>query len=166
MSSPYVFTNLDTWQNGASPDFFNGVRAVLGKTKEIPRWSPATLSEVSDEIVSRFFDATSPYITFVPPLTTPIEPTLTTPPSAIGKFMKYALPTEDEIGSVVLGSHTSGGGTGLRLEELVSKFNDLRQGKLGVKEKILEVARRKCDVVDNGDGNFVWLKWKHSPARP
>jgi 3-hydroxyisobutyryl-CoA hydrolase len=80
--------------------------------------------------------------------------------------MKYALPTEDEIESVVLGSHTSGGGTGLRLDELVSKFSDLRQGKSGVKEKILEVVRRKCDVVDNGDGNFVWLKWKHTLARP
>jgi len=80
--------------------------------------------------------------------------------------VKYALPTEDEIGSLVRGSHTSGGGTGLRLDELLSKFNDLRQGKLGVKEKILEVVGRKCDVVDNGDGNFVWLKWKHIPTRP
>ena len=80
--------------------------------------------------------------------------------------MKYALPTEDEIGSVVRGSHSSGGGTGIRLDELVSRFHDLRQGKMGVKGKVLEVAKRKCEIVDNEDGNFVWLKWKHSPTRP
>lgn len=80
--------------------------------------------------------------------------------------MKYALPTEDEIGTMVRGSHNSGGGTGIRLDELVSKFNDLRPGKMGVKEKVIEVARRKCEVVDNKDGNFVWLKWKHTPTHP
>ena len=133
---------------------------VEKSTEERPRWSPATLNEISDEIVSRFFDPNSPYL--------PLVATLTIPPhlTATGKPMKYALPTEDEIGSVVRGSHTSGGGTGLRIDELLSKFNDLRQGKLGVKEKILEVVSRKCDIVDNGDGNFVWLKWKHMPTRP
>jgi 3-hydroxyisobutyryl-CoA hydrolase len=80
--------------------------------------------------------------------------------------MKYALPTEDEIGTMVRGSHTSGGGTGISLDELLSKFNVLRQGKMGVKEKVREVVHRKCEVVDNVDGNFVWLKWKHSSARP
>jgi 3-hydroxyisobutyryl-CoA hydrolase len=79
--------------------------------------------------------------------------------------MKYALPTEEEIGSVVRGSHSSGGTTGLRLEELISKFKDLRGEKMGVEEKVLEVAKRKCEIVDNSDGNFVWLKWKHVPTR-
>ena len=134
---------------------------MVEKSTERPRWSPPTLNEISDEIVSRFFDPNSPYLSFVPTLTIP--PHLT---AGAGKPTKYALPTEDEIGSLVRGSHTSGGGTGLRLDELLSKFNDLRQGKLGVKEKILEVVSRKCDVVDNGDGNFVWLKWKHMPTRP
>lgn len=148
--------------NGASPDFFAGVRAVVvEKSPGRPPWSPTSLNEVSDEIVSRFFDPTSPYLNLVPTLMIPADSSIAT-----RKPMKYALPTEDEIGSLVRGSHTSGGGTGLRLDELVSKFNDLRQGKLGVKEKVLEVANRKCEVVDNGDGNFVWLKWKHSPNRP
>jgi hypothetical protein len=26
---------------------------------------------------------------------------------------------------------------------------------------VLEVVQRKCDIVDNADGNFQWLKWKH-----
>lgn len=81
--------------------------------------------------------------------------------------MKYTLPTEDEIGAMVRGSHNAGGGTGISLNELVAKFKDLRPGKLGVEEKVREVAQRKCDVVDNGgDGNAVWLKWRHSVERP
>lgn len=135
---------------------------VVEKTKtERPRWLPGTIYEVSDEIVSRFFDPSSPFL--------PIVPTLTIPPhlgAELGNRMKYALPTEAEIGSLVRGSHTSGGSTGLRLDELISRFSNLRQGKLGVKEKIIEVASRRCEVVDNGDGNFVWLKWKHIPTRP
>ena len=75
--------------------------------------------------------------------------------------MRYTLPTEKEIGTMVLGSHHASGKAGLKLEELVSKFEHLRRGKHGVKEKILEVAQRKCEIVDNADGNFQWLKWKH-----
>lgn len=74
----------------------------------------------------------------------------------------YALPTESDIGSVVRGSHTAGGGTGITFEELLAKFDDYQGGKLGVREKIAEVAGRRCEVVDNKDGNFVWLRWKHA----
>jgi 3-hydroxyisobutyryl-CoA hydrolase len=80
--------------------------------------------------------------------------------------MEYALPSEEEIGSVVRGSHSSGGTTGLQLQELVTKFKDLRGGKMGVEERVVEVAKRKCDVVDNSDGNYVWLKWRHELAGP
>jgi 3-hydroxyisobutyryl-CoA hydrolase len=37
---------------------------------------------------------------------------------------------------------------------------------MGVKEKVLEVAKRRCGVEDNADGNAIWLKWKHEPALP
>ncbi|KAF9469221.1 3-hydroxyisobutyryl-coenzyme A hydrolase [Collybia nuda] len=148
--------------NGATTDFSTGVTAVLvDKIKERPQWSPDALNEVSDEIVSRFFSPSSPYLSSVPTLTIPKHLS-----SGTSKPMKYALPTEDEIGTMVRGSHISGGGTGIRLDELVSKFNNLRPGKMGVKEKVLEVAHRKCEVVDNKDGNFVWLKWKHSLTSP
>lgn len=79
--------------------------------------------------------------------------------------MQYALPSEEEIGSVVRGSHKSGGSKGLRLDELIARFEDLRGGKMGVKEKVTEVVSRKCEVVDNADGNFVWLKWKYPAKR-
>jgi len=75
--------------------------------------------------------------------------------------MRFALPTEEEIGSIVMGTHVSGGGLGVRFDELLARFAEIRPGKLGVKEKVLEVVQRKCELTDNADGNRVWLKWKH-----
>ncbi|PFH54255.1 hypothetical protein AMATHDRAFT_53149 [Amanita thiersii Skay4041] len=149
--------------NGASTDFSTGVTAVLlEKVKGRPQWSPSTLDEVSPEIISRFFSSESTFLASAPKLSIPEHLNSGTP----SRFMKYALPTEKEIGSVVRGEHRSGGTTGIRLDELLSRFEDLRQGKMGVKEKILEVAQRKCQIVDNADNHFVWLKWNHQAVRP
>lgn len=74
--------------------------------------------------------------------------------------MRYALPTEEEIRAVVAGSATSGGSTSVTLPELVARFQERTNGKYGVKEKVEEVVARQCQVVDNNDGNFVWLKWR------
>ena len=80
--------------------------------------------------------------------------------------MKFALPTEEEIGAVIRGAHPSGGATGMKLDELLSRFEEFRQGKMGVREKVLEVAKRRCQTVDNADVNFVWLKWNQLRVRP
>jgi 3-hydroxyisobutyryl-CoA hydrolase len=131
---------------------------LLAKIRDRPAWSPSTLEEVSDAtIISNFFSKDSPYLSQAPKLTIP-EHLLA---AKDRNPMRYALPTEKEIGTMVRGSHQASGRAGLNLTELISKFEDLRRGKYGVKEKILEVAARKCDVVDNADGNFQWLKWKH-----
>ncbi|KAH9483961.1 3-hydroxyisobutyryl-CoA hydrolase, mitochondrial [Psilocybe cubensis] len=146
--------------HGASPDFKTGVDAVIFKAKkahERPEWSPPTLQEVTPAIVNRFFDPKSPFLTSAPSLDLPAELTSGT----ISNPLKYALPTEKEIGSVVTGSHASGGGLGLRFDELLDRFAELRPGKMGVKEKLLEVVQRRCVLTDNADGNQVWLKWKH-----
>ncbi|KAF5380983.1 hypothetical protein D9615_004116 [Tricholomella constricta] len=155
-------------QNGASPDFATGVRAVLGPEKgkrNAPiEWSPSTLEGVSDEIVARFFAPDSTYLSSAPSLSIPRH---LKSDAGTHKPMKYALPTEDEIGAMVRGSHSAGGGTGLSLDELVSSFDNVRNGKIGVRKKVLEVARRRCEIQDNGgDGNFVWLKWKHQLNKP
>ncbi|KAF9482807.1 3-hydroxyisobutyryl-CoA hydrolase [Pholiota conissans] len=143
---------------GATPDFAIGVKAVLvEKTKERPQWEPSTFKEVNSAMVSRFFDSTSPFLADAPSLELPAEIATGT----ISNPLKYALPTEEEIGSVVMGSHASGGGLGVRLDEVVARFADLRPGKVGVKEKVIEVVQRRCEVTDNADGNRVWLKWKH-----
>ncbi|KAF8623491.1 hypothetical protein AX15_006274 [Amanita polypyramis BW_CC] len=149
--------------SGASPDFVTGVTAVLvEKTAGRPRWSPGTIEEVTEEIVSRFFDPKSPFLAATPKFTVPER--FKSGPSS--HLMKFALPTEEEIGAVVRGAHSSGGTTGIKLDELLSRFGELRQGKMGVREKVLEVVQRKCQTVDNADGNFVWLKWDHSRVRP
>lgn len=129
------------------------------KESERPDWSPANLDGVSAKVVENFFEPNSPYLTLAPELTIPADLTSGT----IFNPMKYALPSEEEIGSVITGSHGSGGGVGIQFEELLKRFADLRPGKLGVKEKIYEVVQRRCEVIDNADGNRVWLKWKHLP---
>lgn len=145
-------------KRGASPDFFTGIRAVIvEKTKERPNWSPATIQEVTPDIIAKFFEPKSPFLTDVPSLSLPAELTSGT----ISNPWKYALPTEEEIGSLVTGSHASGGGLAFTLDELLARFEEMRPGKIGVKEKVLEVVQRKCELTDNKDGNRVWLKWKH-----
>lgn len=135
---------------------------LIDKIKDArPKWSPDSVEGVSDELVSRFFEPTSPFLKSVPELTIPKHLSS----GVVSRPMRYGLPTEEEIGALVRGSHSSGGTTGIRLDELIAKFNDMRQGKMGVKEKVVEVAHRKCEIVDNADGNFVWLKWKHAPTR-
>lgn len=131
---------------------------LVSKTLERPEWSPSWIKDVDSEIVARFFDPNSPFLTDAPSLTLPAELTSGT----LSNPTKYALPSEEEIGSVVLGSHPTGGGMGIRLDELVARFAELRPGKMGVKEKVMEVVQRKCKVEDNRDGNRVWLKWIHS----
>jgi 3-hydroxyisobutyryl-CoA hydrolase len=37
------------------PNFFEGVRALLVDKDKNPKWNPATLAEVSDETVAKFF---------------------------------------------------------------------------------------------------------------
>jgi len=148
--------------NQASPDFTIGVTAVLiRKDKARPQWSPATLPEVSEEIVSRFFDEKSPYLASAPVLTIPETLALGKPSDPA----KYALPTEADIRLVVNRSKDTGT-TKIRLDELIERVDSSRAGKLGVREKVLEVAQRKCIVEDNADGNRVWLTWKEHPSRP
>ncbi|KAG6917931.1 hypothetical protein DXG01_000368 [Tephrocybe rancida] len=153
--------------NSASPDFKTGITTVLleKKRNERPAWSPSSYKEVSEEVVSRFFAEDSPYLSGVPSLS--ISNLLKKQEASSTKPFKFALPTEDEIGAMVRGSHSAGGATGISVDELVSAFNNIRNGKIGVREKVLEVAQRKCEVKDNGgDGNFVWLKWKHEVKSP
>ncbi|KAG6854712.1 hypothetical protein C0991_002425 [Blastosporella zonata] len=148
--------------NGASPDFNTGITTVLLEKRrhERPAWSPSSYTDVSDELVSRFFKEDSPYLSGVPSLSVSEQQANNLKPH------RFALPTENEIRDMVLGSHSAGAATGVSLNELVSVFENLRNGKVGVREKVTEVAERRCNVQDNGgDGNFVWLKWKHQVKR-
>ncbi|KAK7467509.1 3-hydroxyisobutyryl-CoA hydrolase [Stygiomarasmius scandens] len=144
--------------NGASTDFKTGVTAVLvEKTKERPQWNPATLEEVTDEILDKFFNPESVYLQNLPEFSVPEHLK-----SAPIRPSRFALPTELDIKDMVIGEHQASGDTGLTLDELVSNFENLYDHKTGVREKVMDTVARKCQVVDNADGNKVWLKWNYS----
>ncbi|KAI0664689.1 3-hydroxyisobutyryl-coenzyme A hydrolase [Cubamyces menziesii] len=146
--------------NGVTPDFKTGVFAVLvDKIKDRPNWSPSRLEDVEDsEILQTFFSEYTPEKGTAPKLTPP--PYLTNANKLIDP-MQYALPTEAEIRSMVDGSHKASGATEITLDELLAKFDSLRKGKSGVREKILEVVQRKCAFEDDRHMDKQWLKWKH-----
>ncbi|KAI0725831.1 3-hydroxyisobutyryl-coenzyme A hydrolase [Fomitopsis betulina] len=144
----------------ASKDFYEGVTKVLvEKSRDArPNWQPSTVAEVSDEFILKSFfprlkasDTTSPRLH---------------PPEWLAKAnvmnpMIYGLPTEEEIGRMVVGSHKSSGSTVLTLDELVAKFVEIKGGKAGVREKIEEVVRRRCTTEEDKPAGKVWLKWVH-----
>jgi len=105
--------------------------------------------------VDRFFKQQSEFLESAPELEFPLDSRKATP-----RLHNYALPQEADIEAMVKGSHKRSGGTKVTFDELVSKFETLHPGKVGVRQKIAEVAARKCVVVDNNDGNFIWLQWK------
>ncbi|EMD38215.1 hypothetical protein CERSUDRAFT_113364 [Gelatoporia subvermispora B] len=145
--------------SGASPDFKTGVTAVLvEKSKARPAWSPASLEEVQDSfILEQFFNKYSPQNGNVPAITPPEFLADSKPLNP----MRFALPTEEEIGQMVSGSHPQSGSTEITLEELLAKFHSLKRGKLVVNEKIVEVVRRRCTTEEDKHLNKTWLKWKH-----
>lgn len=140
--------------NGASPDFFTGVTKVLvEKEKGRPNWTPETLAGIANEkVVKDFFAPDSPFLAHMPQLSLPS--------GRSAPWRDYALPSEDEIGQMVLGSHRTSGDKGLNLEELLTRFDRLRRGKHGVREKVLEVALRRCRVDDDPERQGC-LEWIH-----
>jgi len=144
--------------HGSSPDFRTGVTAVLvTKSKDRPEWSPSTLSEVSEEFIQKeFFSAFSPEAGTAPKITPPewidSHPTSMNP-------MKYALPTEEEVQQMVTGSHKASGDFAVTVDDLVARFEELKKGKSGVREKVLEIVARKCKLVE--DGGEEYLKWAY-----
>ena len=147
------------FQSGGSPDFITGVTAVLvDKIKERPAWSPARLEDVQDsEILDTFFSKFSPENKTAPELQ---PPSYLSGTKTSGSPMKYALPTEEEIRAMVDGSHSDSGATVITLDELLDKFHRMRGGKAGVRKKILEVVRRKCEEEPDKHSDQKWLKWK------
>ena len=44
------------WRKVCSPDFLEGVRAVIVEKDHSPKWSPETLEDVSDADVAKYFE--------------------------------------------------------------------------------------------------------------
>ncbi|KAK0441016.1 3-hydroxyisobutyryl-CoA hydrolase [Armillaria borealis] len=213
--------NLDLWEalnmelriataycSGASSDFITGITAkLIDKSKGPPQWSPNSVKDVTDDIVSRFFSAESAFLTQAPklylPENDPVPKEGSTketedstnkagapsqestgsvensgkrdaaldgqdrdigPPRDFSAkphpYHKFGLPTEKEIEAIVRGNDIDSPGTGYTVDEVVEKVLEHHNGKMGIREKVLEIIERKCKIVDNADGNFVWVSWK------
>ncbi|THH30761.1 hypothetical protein EUX98_g3449 [Antrodiella citrinella] len=147
----------------ASPDFNTGVTAVLvmktAKTQR-PQWSPSSTSELNEpEIIEKFFGKYSPARDTAPTMSISKESEARS--TTLPHPMLYALPTEEEIKRMVVGSHGQSGGTTLTLPEILDKFAQSRPGKHGVREKVLEVVDRKCVEVEDKKAGQKWLTWVH-----
>lgn len=144
-------------QNGASPDFATGVAAVVvNKEKGRPAWSPSTLAEVSEKsILSNFFSPTSPYFDPKPELSFPEN--LSKP----GNPMRFALPTQDEVRHYIAQDTPSSGGLAVTKDQVIKYFEEQKQGKGGVREKVSEILQRKSQLEKGADELNPWIRWKH-----
>ena len=113
-----------------------------------PAWSPASLDQVDAVGLEAFFKtgANTPQLV-LPDVSHKSH-------SALPSFLRYGLPSEDEIRALVEGSHASSGSGALTLQELIAKAEDLRGGKRGVAGKVQEVVSRRCAV--DRDGYLQW----------
>lgn len=147
----FLDSHLTSSQHGASPDFYTGVTSVLVlKEASRPAWSPASLANVdADGLKASFFSSH----TNLPQLVLPEALRQSRPHPA--SFLRYGLPSEDELQALVKGSHTSSGSGALTLQELIAKAEGLRLGKHGVARKVQEVVARRCTVENDG-----YLKWR------
>lgn len=147
-----LHSQLSISQHGASPDFRTGVTSVLvEKAKNRPVWSPASLDQVDTASLEASF--------FGPVADTPqlmLPEALQKNHPSLASFLRYGLPTENEIQTLVEGRHASSGSGALTLQELIAKAEDLRGKKRGVAGKVQEVVGRRCAVDKDG-----YLRWRH-----
>lgn len=148
-----VFCNPDV-----APDFITGVKHRLTGSKEQMKknrdiraeWSPNAISDVQhDEIRKTFFNA--------PSSTTPRLPPLPKGAKVYSQYphVHFALPSEVFIGRVVRGDTPDSGSFALSKQEVLDWFEREWDGKIGVREKVLEVLDRRTKVMQDET-----LQWK------
>lgn len=127
------------------PDFIEGVTALLvDKPKRTPKWTPATLEEVSDKDVDAFFDFSGP---------TSFELLDQDAGSHGNDYKNYphawiGLPREQEVRDQVFKNQTQ--------QEILDYFVKRSDGKQGVKEKVEEILLRK--TTQNQNGKLGWKR--------
>jgi 3-hydroxyisobutyryl-CoA hydrolase len=148
----FLYSHLITFQRGASPDLHTGVISVLlKKVASRPAWSPASLDKVDvASLEASFFQPHAD----LPQLVLPeaLRKSQPSPPS----FLRYGLPSEDELQALVEGRHASSGSGALTLQELTARAEGLRVRKHGVARKVQEVVTRRCHTDKDG-----YLQWRH-----
>lgn len=122
------------------PDFVEGVKArLMSKPARQAQWQPATLAEVTDEIVDSFFKIPEGETR----LDIPNENDYTSYPHA-----HFALPSENEIEQVVRQGHSS-------RRPVVDAFLQKYAHREGVRRKVVEVLARKTTT--DSDKGIKWI---------
>lgn len=132
-------------------DFHEGVEATfLEKPRRKPQWQPPQLAGITEEDIDQlYFSEPSPNT-----LSLPTKLDLRHYP-----YSRFALPTEEDVRLAVTGEGPEFKIEG-RLkdeEEIISWFVKGHRNKWGVKEKVLDILRRKT-VSTEEEGGLVWVK--------
>jgi len=133
-----------------APDFVTGVTHLLKeKKKDRAAWSPSTLQDISHDQIREIF--------FSPPADDAVQ--LTSAPAGRPAYTEYphagfALPSEKLIAKVVKGETSDSGSFAPTEKDVMQWFQREWDGKIGVKEKVQEVLKRKTKRSD--DGTLWW----------
>ncbi|GAA5848149.1 hypothetical protein JCM8547_004423 [Rhodosporidiobolus lusitaniae] len=140
------------------PDFVTGVTSLLiNKQKpedQRPSWSPSTLSDVTPDSIHKLFFSSQPPFSNPPLPTLNFKKSRRARPLAFGPYKtsphaRFALPTEKDVEKIVKGEDAGSNDYAVTKEEVLERLTSRWQGKVGVKEKVEEVLRRKT-VEDEG----------------
>ncbi|EGG00228.1 uncharacterized protein MELLADRAFT_93702 [Melampsora larici-populina 98AG31] len=139
-------------------DFVTGVNHLLvKKEKTRAAWNPNTLEEVDlTSLKRKFFSSQAPSSTH---LLSPIYHSTSLKAYKSYPFSNYALPSESLIKEYVVGNTKESGSFALTQKELVNVLQKKWINKLGVKEKVLEVLKRR--TVEGSEKEGKVLKWEY-----
>ncbi|CAG8503292.1 10539_t:CDS:2 [Ambispora leptoticha] len=130
-------------------DFAEGVTARLIEKRDSPNWNPQTLEQISDEEIENFYfksPAHSNTLNLLNPRTFISYP-----------HARLGLPTESDIKKVVTGQNRDVGPMAMTKREIVDFFLKERKGKIGTREKVMEVLDRKTRSADDGNDCVRWV---------
>ncbi|KAF9351673.1 hypothetical protein BGX26_010368 [Mortierella sp. AD094] len=127
-------------------DFPEGVKALLIEKTLKPQWDPATVEDVDrEQILGVYFRNQSPKALSLSNTTSFRE----------YPYRRYALPSEYEIRKIVTGEAQGSGPLQLTAEEVAEVCVKKSGGKIGVREKVMEVLSRK--VTNGPEGELKWI---------
>ncbi|CAO3609280.1 unnamed protein product [Cunninghamella echinulata] len=156
-------------------DFHEGVEGILlNKPRRKPQWDPSTLNDITDDDIERlYFTSPSPN-----PLSLPSTMDLYKYP-----YARYALPTEEDVRIAITGDDDDNNNNNnnnnndndndnnkeknndvesvnnrlLTAQDVVNWFEKGHKGKIGVREKVLDILDRKTFINSKQE-----LEWKSS----
>lgn len=115
-------------------DFLEGIKALLIEKTLRPKWEHATIDDVDHEkMLEHYFRSQTPNTLSLSNGSSWME----------YPYSRYGLPSEDEI-MVIAGDIQVGGSLQLKAEEVAEMCMKKSNGKIGVREKVMEFLSRKA----------------------